>query len=163
MSETNQTSTEEENEIDIKHFLTVKNFYMSYFQNIASSQAVRLIGFTAGVFTLMGVIKLSPDEHLGEFFSDVYTFHIIRSIVSISPEIISAFNFGIFFGAIFILMFFIFRAIFRYMAFSDLSDTLIYLTRNDVKVKNRKRESGDASKKGSFSSCSNSRRFRNAS
>jgi len=108
MSETNQTSTEEENEIDIKHFLTVKNFYMSYFQNIASSQAVRLIGFTAGVFTLMGVIKLSPDEHLGEFFSDVYTFHIIRSIVSISPEIISAFNFGIFFGAIFILMFFIF-------------------------------------------------------
>ncbi len=135
MSETNEKSIKK-NEIDIKDFRKVKEFLISYYQNVGSSQSVRLIGFTAGLFTLIGAIKLSPDEHLGKFFSEAFIFQLYPSNVSI-PQDISLAAFTI---AIFILAFFIFRAIFRYMSFSQVANMLLFVTLNDVMTAERKRK-----------------------
>jgi hypothetical protein len=109
----------------IKNFLRVKNSLLSFYQNIASAQAVRLIGFTAGVFTLIGATQISPKQHLSEVFSEAVISPLIGGI---SLAISSNIKFLIFFGSICILFFFIFRAIFRYASYSYLASALTHLS-----------------------------------
>jgi hypothetical protein len=106
-------------------FLNVKNALLSHYQNIASAQTVRLIGFTAGIFTLIGAIQLTPEQHLGEFFSNACILPLKEGIPS---SISSSINFLFLSVSISILFFFVFRAIFRYAAYSNLTDALIYVT-----------------------------------
>lgn len=111
--------------IDDKNFLRVKNSLLSFYQNIASAQAVRLIGFTAGVFTLIGATQISPVQPLSEVFPEAVIF---PSIEWIPPAISDNMKFLFLFGSIFILFFFIFRAIFRYASYSYLASALTYVS-----------------------------------
>lgn len=48
----------------VTNFLTAKNFLISHYINIASAQAVRFIGFTAGVFTFIGATQINSEQVL---------------------------------------------------------------------------------------------------
>jgi len=112
-----------------EEFLRVKNSLLSFYQNIASAQAVRLIGFTAGVFTLIGATQISPEQHLRNFFSGAGISHLIEGI---HPAIVSNIKFFFLFGSMLILFFFIFRAIFRYTSYAYLASALIYLSMEET-------------------------------
>jgi hypothetical protein len=126
MSEEKQATSNKGNNEDVKDFLRVKNSLQSYYQNMASAQTIRLIGFTAGVFTLIEATQL----HLGEFFSS-FSIPILEEVISSSIR--SSINFLFLSISVFILFFFVFRAIFRYSALSYLSNLLIYVTFEETK------------------------------
>lgn len=115
--------------IDSTNFLRTKNSLITYYQNMCSAQAVRLIGFSAGLFTLLGAIQLSSEEHLRVFFKN------IPSLINfgLTPEGLAIINFIFVFISIAILTFFICRAIFRANAFSIIANDIIYISKDDVK------------------------------
>lgn len=113
---------------DVRNFLTAKNYLITYYQNISSSQAVRLIAFSAGLFTLLGAIQVPAEKSLRVFFKDA------PSIINfgLTPEGLASFKFVILFLTISILLFFIFRAIFRYTTYAIIANELIYVKKDDL-------------------------------
>lgn len=123
MSKDNQSSDK-----DVTNFLSAKNSMLTYYQNMGSAQAVRLIGFSAGLFTLLGIIQLSSEQHLRLFFKDA------PSIINfgITSEGLAIINFIFLFISVGTLTFLICRAIFRYTAYSIIASDIIYITLADT-------------------------------
>jgi hypothetical protein len=121
-SKPTDTKTEEyptswEKSEKFKNFLTAKNFLISHYHNIASAQGVRIVGFTAGVFTLIGATQIKSDQALH---------NIIPAITfDTSSLFFSSLKLLFLSVSIFSLLFFVFRAIFRYATYANLADYLI--------------------------------------
>lgn len=114
---------------EINDFLKAKNFFISYYQNIASAQAVRLIGFTAGIFTLIGAVQIIPEKHLKNLVPDTGIFIILDEILSPISSSIIVFLLSV---LIFILSFFVVRAVFRYATYANLADTFIHISKKET-------------------------------
>lgn len=109
-------------------FLNAKKDLIGYYQNVSSSQAVRLIAFTAGLFTLLGATQISSEAHFRVIFQD------LPSIIScgLTAEGFAIIQFIILFGLLLTLNFFTFRAIFRYVAFAYMANEFVFITRKEI-------------------------------
>ncbi len=113
---------------ETNEFLRTKDSLVKYYQNISSAQAVRLVAFSAGLFTLLGAIQVSPDQKLRVFFKD------LPSIMNFgfTPTGLAIINFIFLFVSVSILAFFIFRAIFRYTSYAIIANEFIYIRENKL-------------------------------
>lgn len=94
----------------IKCKIALKRDYIAQ----SNSQAVRLLGLIAGLFTLLQVVQNSKNLHVSDIFSiNIPNITILESLANLFPWKLLVFVFSVGF-----LLFFIFRAFFRYAVFS---------------------------------------------
>lgn len=99
----------------ISNFLRAKDSIITYYSSVASAQTIRLIGFTTGLFTLIGLDKLVLNDIMPEL-----PFNYFEELVN-SFDLYVPFFYCL---SVFILFYFIFRSIFRYATFSKMSNSL---------------------------------------
>jgi len=126
--------------MDLNQFRETKNALLRYYASSRDSQGVHLIGFVAGLFTLIQTVQHSRQEPLSGIFSDVgailfelsrahRVLEIVSSLVATSWQVL---KFPIFIFSIIFLLFFIIRAIFRFALFAHLSEYLIRLKPSEI-------------------------------
>jgi hypothetical protein len=108
-----------------KNIEEARRALLTYYTSLQSSQTTRLIGFVAGLFTLLQLTQVSKSLTLHTMFS---SFPIIINFPVIVWE---AIRFVTLFGGIFIIIFFILRAIFRFCIFGLLSSAVANLSEED--------------------------------
>jgi len=119
----------EESRNNDTEFNETKNALLRYYTSQQTSQGARLIGFTLALFTLIQTVQNSKQQPLSNIFSDLANtlteFAQTCEIFEVLSSIIVTISFPLFFLSIFILLFFIFRTIFRFSIFAFFSDYLI--------------------------------------
>ena len=115
--------------VNLKQFRETKNALLRYYSSSRASHGVHLIGFTAGLFTLIQTVQHSRQEPLSEIFSNVgaILFEITRAlgVHGIALSIGEIIKLGVLSFGIGFLLFFIFHTIFRFAVFANFSDYLI--------------------------------------
>ena len=110
-------------------FIEIKNALLHYYASKRAGQGVRLIGYIAGLFTLLQTFQHSKQEPLsGIFFEIAQTFEGYE----ISPILGEGLKLVILFSGICFLLCFIFYAIFRYSVFSNYSEELMKIKQTDL-------------------------------
>lgn len=110
-------------------FIEIKNALLHYYASKRAGQGVRLIGYIAGLFTLLQTFQHSEQEPLSDiFFKIAQTFEGLP----IPPIFGEGLKLVILFVGICVLLYFVFYAIFRYSIFSNYSEELMKIKQTDL-------------------------------
>ena len=101
----------------LSQFREAKSALLHYYSSNRDSHGVRLIGFTAGLFTLIQIVQNSKKEPLSGIFTKTSVI-----LGGIPPSYTEAFKLLVFFAGNGLLLFFIIRSIFRFAVFGYLSE-----------------------------------------
>jgi len=99
---------------------------LSYYTSLQTAQVTRLIGFVAGLFTLLQLTQIPDNLGLERFFPTLFPTEVL-------PDIwIEIFKFkALFFGTL-LITFFILRAIFRFCVFGYLGSYITNVEKADI-------------------------------
>jgi hypothetical protein len=107
-----------------KYRIALKRDYIS----LSNSQAVRLIGLIAGLFTLLQVFQNSKNLPLSDIFLvDIPNIPVLEILANLLPWRLLAFVFSV--G---LILFFSFRAFFRYALFCALSTNIRWIDKPEL-------------------------------
>jgi hypothetical protein len=96
---------------------------LTHYNSVQTSQVTRLIGFVAGLFTLLQLTQVSRTSTLSTMFSSFQTNIIIP------PLLWDGFRFAILYIGTLIITFFILRAIFRFCIFGFISSAILNMSK----------------------------------
>lgn len=100
------------------------------YSSIRNALGVRLIGLIAGLFTLLQIVQNSQTFKLSKIFPDLAILNIDYTMFGINA--ITSFKLGLFFAAVWILLFFIIRTFFKFSVCSYYSDHVHWVTKHDL-------------------------------
>ena len=103
--------------VNLEQFREAKSALIHHYASNRASHGVHLIGFTAGLFTLIQIVQNSESQPLSGIFKNV---SVIFS--GIPPIIGEFFKLMVFFVGIWVLLFFIIRTIFRFAVFAYFAE-----------------------------------------
>lgn len=101
-----------------------KNSLLRHYSDIQTSSVTRLIGFVAGLFTLIQTVQTSKIYKISDVFVIPISIPIPDYILAMTPLL----RLLLFAGAVFVLVFYIVRTMFRFAAFNDLKESLLALS-----------------------------------
>lgn len=96
---------------------------LRHYVDLQTSQSTHLIGFVAGIFTLVSAV--SSNDRLFKVFTE-------GSGIIISFQLPQWLGFWLFYGAVMVLLFFVLRSVFRFTVFGYLSVYVVLVTQNDI-------------------------------
>ena len=98
---------------------------LSYYTSLQGSQSTRLIGFVAGLFTLLQLAQVAKTSAFGLIFPN------INFGLYLPPFWMEFLKFLPLYAGTVIILFFMFRAIFRFCLFGHYSSAIISLDKTD--------------------------------
>ncbi len=107
----------------------LKKSLFEHYTTLQNSQAIRLIGFVTGLFTLLGLAQASKVSKLSEIFANFPTIIVFGN----SPQLWDFLKVIFLFMGVSIIIFLILRAIFRFAVFGTLSSEAAYITTKDAR------------------------------
>lgn len=114
---------------ETKLFMDSKSTLTKYYDSLRNSCAVRIIGFTAGLFTLIQTFQTSKDYPLSNLFHYLPTV----KIDFLSIEAIELLKLAFFFTGASLLLLLIIRSIFKFALYSCYANQLLWIDQNEMK------------------------------
>lgn len=124
--------------VRLEQFNETKNALLKYYADSRASRGMHLIGFTAGLFTLIQIVQYSNQGPLSKIFSNI---EVLFSDFPVDFEfliptwlssLMLVLKFSFFFLAVCGLLFFIIRTIFRFAVYAYFSDYLIRVKPDEI-------------------------------
>jgi hypothetical protein len=112
-------------------FIQAKNGLLRYYSSVRASHTTHLIGFTAGLFTLVQVFLQEGAFH--EMFFNLSLTHFSEIAQALGPYWVEIIKFGVFFSGVWVLFSLIIRSIFRYGLYATFSHELKRVSHTKVK------------------------------
>lgn len=110
-------------------FNNAKNSLLRYYSSQQTSQGTRLIGFTVGLFTLLQTVQYAQEVSLSKVFPDLT--ECIR-IIEVCAWLGESVKFSLLFLAIFILLTWTVRTIFRFLVYAYFAERLMKVTQEGI-------------------------------
>jgi len=124
INNTLKTKNEEATPIIVDDFKKAQETLLGYYGNLQSLQGTRLIGFVAGLFTLLQLAQYSGDRF--------HAFNINWGFDLNFSSILGDFKIILLFSGCVIILYFILRTIFRYCLYGYLPSKIITARKEDA-------------------------------
>lgn len=109
--------------------IETKKTLFQHYTALQHSQAVRLVGFVTGLFTLLGLTKVADNLRFSQIFSNFPTIILLDD----SPQVWDFLKVTFLFIGVSILMFFILRTIFRFSVFGNMNSKVATVTSENLR------------------------------
>jgi hypothetical protein len=132
MSEKKPTGSLPTDNWEDKDILQCKTALLKHYDSLSNSQAVRIIGFIAGLLTLLQTVQTLGRGEIASIFPNLAVCNI--SYTPFELFLMDCFKLSFFLIVIFGLFFYIFRAFFKFSLFSLYSNQLRWVKKRDIEA-----------------------------